>query len=247
MKRYLVLGVLLATCTVFALARAAPRPRAPAVELTGLATPETAIVAIRWGPVTDARRQPVKRYLWELRSSSSALVAADSTTALADTARIARPAPGDSLIITAAVAARDTRDQLGAWGTSSRLVIPGRPWTPPAAPPVTADTVALGRPDSVWLVAMSGVAGDGTPIKGYRFVPGDTVDICVYAWKKDALYPGREVANWSSSNPLVMWIAGPSPRGPNCQLVATNPETPTGQLERSFRSARAGPGMRGGK
>lgn len=154
---------------------AAPRPKTPRPTITVLAgTADSVFVRIAYGPVTDAKGNPIARYLTQVRvSGSGTILAADSTTFLADTLRIARPAVGDSLLIVAAVAARDTRGTLGFYGLSAPFVAKGKPWTPPPAPPVTGDTVAI--LDSLQVFALS-ARPDSAGY--YTLKVGETLQLC---------------------------------------------------------------------
>lgn len=177
-RGFLVALIAMVCGSAYAAVPADPKPHTPAValmEASALGTPDTAVVVIRWGAVTDARGNPVVRYLWQLRDLvAGSTIGADSTnTALVDTVQVPRALPGDSTIVQAAVAARDVRGKQSSWGMSARLVIPGKPWVAPPAPPVTIDTVAV---DSIRIFAPSLALNiDGT----YHITVGDPpVQLC---------------------------------------------------------------------
>lgn len=126
--------------------------KAPRVAMTAVLAADTVTFNIRWTAVKDARGSTVARYLYELRTQAGATYYSDSVagTVLSATVKMARPLPGDTVTLRAAVAARDSRNVLGFWGYSAYLVVPGKPWTPPPAPNPTLDTVAV---DSIKIFA----------------------------------------------------------------------------------------------
>lgn len=191
---------------------------------TAFAAPETASVTIRWPAVTDVRGDPVTRYLVKLTSSTGQTLYSDSTTFLSDTVKIARPLPGDSIIVTGQVAARDRKGQLSQWGSSNPLKIPGRPWIPPIAPSPSIDTLALTRPDSAWLlVEKSNYPVKQTAPQAFTLVAGDTVHVCAYSWRGGHLEAGRAVDGWRSTDVTLIWPVGSSSLGSHCEVFATNP------------------------
>lgn len=236
-KRLALAAACAGAVATVAYARPRPAPQPPAVVVLG--TADSIKIVLGWQAVTDARQHPVARYLWKIQSGATVL-AADSTTALADTFAMARPAAGDTLTVTGSVAARDTRGTLSAWGTSAPIKIPGKPWTPPPTPTPGIDTLALTPPDSA-LIALE--TGGVRSIDGnYRVTERDTVDLCGYAWRAGKLAPAVEVTGWSVGNPLILTDIGVSPSRPYCHRFVAN--VTTGVRVRSvLRYASAKPSL----
>lgn len=249
MRKRIAIAAAVAVLVLVAAGWADPRPKAPVAvglaEIPALGTPDTAAVLIRWGAVVDARGQPVVRYLWQLRDIAAASnLAADSTTQLADTVRVARPLPGDSLIVQAAVAARDSKGKQSPWGMSGRLVLPGKPWLPPPAPPVTIDTLALAPADSAWIVAYGprvAVTERGPARVAMDIAPGDTVDLCLYMWREGRQEAARFAVTWTFPDPDVVWPAGTSNFGAHCTRAAISTVATTGQVGRALHVAHVQP------
>lgn len=152
--------------------QAAPRPKVPRPTAEVALSSDSAYIAVRWAQVVDARGNPVVRYLTQLRVAGAVRVA-DSTAVLADTLVLPRPLAGDSLVVEVAVAARDVRGLLSAWGTT-KVTVRGKPWQPPFAPVPQADTLAT-RPDSIRPFAINKeLDADGT----YHITVGESTQLC---------------------------------------------------------------------
>lgn len=222
--------------------------RRPHVEMFGVipaAVPDTAAVVVRWTATVDAKGNAVARYLWRITNQlTGTAIASDSTANLSDTVKVARPLPGDSLVLVASVAARDSKGNIGNYGNSKPITIPGRPWTPPLPPgTITVDTLAVGPADSAWIVVLApDSVGSG---RVYYVTAGDTIQACGYSWRSGVLSASRSVTGWASTNPLLLTDLGvPGPEGFHCRLFATNPNVGQSGLRRLLRTAIVGPNIR---
>lgn len=219
---------------------AKPRPAPPPPAVLALGTADSVKIVLAWQPVLDAKGRPVDRYLWKIQSGPTVL-AADSTAALADTFAMARPAAGDTLTVTGAVAARDSRGMLSAWGTSAPIKIPGKPWTPPPAPAPGIDTLALTAPDSA-LIALERSTGIPTIDGNYRITERDTIDFCGYVWRAGRLAPSTAVSDWSVGNPVVLSDLGTTPSRAYCHRFVANVATGV-QMRRVLHYASSRPSL----
>lgn len=166
-------------------------------------------VTVSWAPAEAFDGAQISHYVWTLfvndAPAADGVVQAQAPP-FSVQAVVARPEPGQMMVVHAEVQAVDTRGVQGVLGSSApfRISTPARP---PSAPVIEIDTLAVAPPismsyDSLRIVAPSeDLAADGT----LYLEVGEDVTLCAIGYREGQGYilPNEQVA-WASSDSTVV-------------------------------------------